>query len=154
MAQFYLQCITFELSILYHVAHGSIWNTDICFKWNSVTSYNRNIWSRSRWFDCQKKWITNKWKKFLLKYFLSHAFTLRDFLISLLRPDSTAPAVRIVKVSINKQKPIFSFRSGCELMWPKPKSLAIAQRIRTGCENLPRMFYHLIPITSVTFLKL
>lgn len=38
----------------------------------------------------------------LLKSSLLHAFTFRDFLVFLLWPESTAPTVRNLKVSINK----------------------------------------------------
>lgn len=56
LAQFYLKCITFELSTLYHAANWSIWNTDICLniKYTSC-DFLKGDYVRNKRGDCTLK---------------------------------------------------------------------------------------------------
>lgn len=96
-------------------------------KWNNVACYQYMIRFEVVWLP---KGIDHKnMKNVSFEIFPSTCFYLN--LVSLLWPDSTAPAVRNLKVSIN----IVSFRSGCEArsLWQSRKEHAQVVTVFRRC---------------------
>lgn len=96
-------------------------------KWNNVACYQYMIRFEVVWLP---KGIDHKnMKKVSFEIFPSTCFYLN--LVSLLWPDSTAPTVRNLKVSIN----IVSFRSGCEArsLWQSRKEHAPVVKVFRRC---------------------